>query len=67
MCSYLTDDKNENKKPKGTKNCAMKRKLKFEYYKYFLEATYLENKVKQPEKNQQKRKRKENHKEFIKE
>ena len=40
---YLIDNSSEDKKPKGTKNCAVKRKLKFENYKNCLEATQLEN------------------------
>ena len=44
--SYLTDDNDENKRAKGTKNCALKRNLKFEDYKYCLEATQLEKKKK---------------------
>ena len=39
--SYLTDDKDEDKTAKGTKKCAIKRKLKFEDYKHCLEATTL--------------------------
>ena len=39
------------KKVKGTKKCPMKRKLKFENYKTCLEATYVENKINQLEKN----------------
>ena len=34
------------KKARGTKKCVTKRKLKFENYKNFLEATKLENKAK---------------------
>ena len=45
--SYLTDDSDKNKKAKkkkkSTKRCVMKRKLKFEYYRYYLEATHLQN------------------------
>ena len=37
-CSYLIDDCSENKKEKGTKTCAIKRKLKFGNYKNCLEA-----------------------------
>ena len=32
--SYLTDDGNEDKVAIGTKKCVIKRKLKFEDYKY---------------------------------
>ena len=48
--SYLIDDGDENKKVKGTKKCAIKRKLKFEDYKRCLGATELENKTNQLEK-----------------
>ena len=45
--SYLTDDSDKNKKAKkkkkSAKRCVMKRKLKFEYYRYYLEATHLQN------------------------
>ena len=43
--SYLIDDGNEDKKAKGTKKCAIKRKLRFENYKKCLTATQLENKI----------------------
>ena len=33
------------KKGKGTKNCDIKKKLKFEHYKYCLETTQLKNKI----------------------
>ena len=48
---YLTDDNSEDKKIKGTKKCAMKRKCEFENYRNFLEATKLDNKIKYLEKN----------------
>ena len=35
----------------GTKKCVIKRKLKFENYKNFLEATQLENKMNYLQKN----------------
>ena len=41
--SYLTDDRDEDKKAKGKKRSVIKRKLKFEDYKHRLEATELEN------------------------
>ena len=47
--SYLSDD-NEYKKAKGTKKCAIKRKLKFENYESCLEATQFDNKIKYIEK-----------------
>ena len=34
--SYLTDDWKEDKKAKGTKKCVIKRRLKFNDYKYCL-------------------------------
>ena len=34
--SYLTDDCKEDKKVKGTKKCVIKRRLKFNDYKYCL-------------------------------
>ena len=39
--NYLIDDTSEDKNVKGTKKCAMKRKLKFENYKNSLEAFNL--------------------------
>ena len=44
-CSYLTDDNDESKNAKDTKHCVIKRKLKYEDYKRFLEAVQLENKI----------------------
>ena len=41
--SYLIDDGNEDKKSKSTK--VNKRKIKFENYKNFLEATQFQNKI----------------------
>ena len=49
--NYLIDDGNEDKKAKGTNNCDIKRKLKFENYKDYLEATQVNNKIKYSEKN----------------
>ena len=64
--SYLTDGKDENKKTKGTKKVT-KQKLKFEYYQHCLEATQLENKIKQLAKNRLVGDSlRESHKEFIK-
>ena len=48
--SYLIDDGIEDKKAKGTNECAIKRKPKFENYKNCLETTQLENKINHPEK-----------------
>ena len=39
--SYLKDNNDKCKKAKGTKNCIVKRKLKFEYYKKCLKASQL--------------------------
>ena len=50
--SYLIDDHSEDRKAKGTKMCAIKRKLKFEDYKNCLEATELENKINHLENNE---------------
>ena len=43
--SYLKDNNDEDKKAKGTKKCDIKRKLKFEDYKNYLEAAQIENKI----------------------
>ena len=43
--SYLIDDGSEYKKAKVTKNCFIKRKLKFENYRNFLEAIQLQSKI----------------------
>ena len=65
--SYLIDNKDEDKTAKGTKKCVMKRKLKFEDYKYCLEAAHIENKIKYLEKNKiDVDSLKEDQKEFIK-
>ena len=48
--SYLLDDGSEDKKAKDTKKCVIKRKIKFENYQNFLEATQLDNKMKYLEK-----------------
>ena len=50
--SYLTNEGSEDKKAKGTKNCVIKRKLKFENFENCLEATQLENKINPVEKNE---------------
>ena len=47
--SCLTNYKDEDKKAKGTKRYAIKRKLKFEDNKNCLEATRIENKINQQE------------------
>ena len=43
--NYLIGDGREDKKPKRTKKCIIKEKLKFQDYKNCLEATQLENKI----------------------
>ena len=43
--SHLKDNNDEDKKAKDTKNCVIKRKLKFEDYKNCLEAAQIENKI----------------------
>ena len=51
---------------KGTKKCVIKRKLKFESCKICLEATQLENKINDLEKNRiNKDSLKQNYKEFM--
>ena len=50
-CTYLIHDGSKDKKAKCTKKCAIKRKLKFENYKNYLEAIQLENKINYIEKN----------------
>ena len=45
--SYSAHDSDKNKEAKATKKCVVKIKFKFEYYKHFLEATQLENKINQ--------------------
>ena len=48
---YVIDDCDENKKVKGTKECVIKRKFKFEDYKNFLAATQLKNEINHLENN----------------
>ena len=43
--SYLMDNGNGDKKGKGSKQCVLKRKLKFENYKNCLEVTQFQNKI----------------------
>ena len=50
--SSLRDDGNEDKKAKGTIKCVIKRKLKFENYKNYLEVTQFDNKINYLEKNE---------------
>ena len=44
--SYLKDNNDEDKKAKGTKKCVIKRKLKFQDYKNYLEAAETERTIK---------------------
>ena len=44
--SYSIEDGSEDRKAKGTKNCVVNRKLKFENYENSLKATQLNNKMK---------------------
>ena len=48
--TYLTNNKDQNKKAKGTKEYIIRREIKFEDHKKFLKATKLENKKQQLEK-----------------
>ena len=64
--SYLKDN-DEDKKAKGRKKRAIKRKLKFADYKNCLEAAQIESKINQLEKKKMSiDSLKEDHKEFIK-
>ena len=64
--SLIIYDSSEDKNVKGTKKCAIKRKLKFEDYKNCLEAIQLENEINLLEKKIDVDSLKEDHKEFIK-
>ena len=44
--SYLNGNNNENKKPKRTKKCAIRRKIKFEGYKNCSDAAKIDGKFK---------------------
>ena len=44
--SYLKDNNDEDKKAKGTKNCVIQSKLKFQDYKNCLEEAQIERKIK---------------------
>ena len=43
--SYLIGDSSEDKKPKGTRKCVIKRKCNFENYKNCFEANEVDNKI----------------------
>ena len=49
--SYLIDTSSEDKKPKGTKKCVIKRKRSFENYKNCFEANGVDNKINYLEKS----------------
>ena len=49
--NYLKDNNGEDKKAKGTKKGVVKRKLKFQDYKNFLEAAQIESRINNLEKN----------------
>ena len=48
--SHLKDKNDEDNKSKGTKKCAIKRKLKFEDYRNCLKAVQIENEINHLEK-----------------
>ena len=48
--TYLTNNKDQNKKAEGTKEFIFRREIKFEDHKKCLKATKLENKKQQVEK-----------------
>ena len=65
--TYLTNQGDENKKARGTKKPVIKRKLKIEDYKNFLEVTQLAHKINSAEKNKlDLESLKKNYKTFIK-
>ena len=49
--SYLKGNNDEDKKAKDTKKCVIKRKIKFQDYKNFLEAAQIKNKINHLERN----------------
>ena len=65
--SYLIDNDDEDKWEKSKHRCVIERKLKFQDHKSSLEATQLENEIKQSEKNEFNTKSpRENHKTYNK-
>ena len=65
--SQIKDNNDEGKTAKGTKKCAIKRKLKFEDYKNCLEEAQIENEINHLEKKKfEVDSLKEDKKEFIK-
>ena len=65
MC-YLKDKNDEDEKAKATKEWVIKRKIKFQDYKNCLEASQVENKINDLEKNETDWDSLENQKQFIK-
>ena len=49
--SYLKDNNDNDKKAKSSKECVIKRKIKFQDYKNCLEASQVEKKINDLEKN----------------
>ena len=43
--NYLKDNNDEDKKPKGTKTCLIKRNINFRDYNECLKASQIENKI----------------------
>ena len=62
--SYLKDNNDEDKKAKGTKNCVIQSKFKFQDYKNCLEEAQIERKIKYLQKKEFSLK--ENQKELVK-
>ena len=65
--SYFKDNKDKDKRAKGTKKCAIKRNLKFQDYKNCFEAVQIENNINHLEEIKiQADRLKEGQKEFVK-
>ena len=64
--SYLKDNNDEDKITKGTKTCVIKRKLKSEDYRNYLEVSEIERKTNLLEKNKINVNSLKDQKEFIK-
>ena len=64
--SYLKDNNHEDKTAKGTKECIIKRKLKFQEYKNGLEAAQIERNINYLRKKNDGDSLKEDQKEFVK-
>ena len=66
ICSYLTNNYNEDKKAKVTGKCFIKRKLKLEDFRNCLEAAQTKNKMNHSVKNKiEEDSLKQDNKEFI--